>query len=155
MLNELSRSRQVKRIHVNSQIFLQTKQHFFYSEILAWHKIFYVGITVILFLFCLGLNFKAFLGELPRTLRETNFIHQSLLFSSSYAAWAFANCTIIAPAISWLHRPAFIKLFQIPRWRAHHSGRFFPAYYEYLNHFFPARLEDSKHFQCYACVKFF
>ena len=144
MLNELSRSRQVKRIHVNSQIFLQTKQHFFYSEILAWHKIFYVGITVILFLFCLGLNFKAFLGELPRTLRETNFIHQSLLFSSSYAAWAFANCTIIAPAISWLHRPAFIKLFQIPRWRAHRPDSSFPVEYKYINQFFPARPDLPK-----------
>ena len=38
-----------------------------------------------------------------------------------------------------LHRPAFFKLFQIARRRAHYSGSFFPADFEYLDHFFPAR----------------
>ena len=33
----------------------------------------------------------------------------------------------------------FLKLFQIPWRRAHHSERLFPAEYEYLNNFFPAR----------------
>ena len=37
-----------------------------------------------------------------------------------------------------LQKSRIFKLFQIPR-RAHHSGSFFPAYYEYLNYFFPAR----------------
>ena len=43
-----------------------------------------------------------------------------------------------------LHWPAFFKLFRIPRRRAHHSDSFFPADYEYLNHFFPARRDLSK-----------
>ena len=38
-----------------------------------------------------------------------------------------------------LHWPAFFKLLEIPRKRAHHSGSFFLADYEYLNYFFPAR----------------
>ena len=43
-----------------------------------------------------------------------------------------------------LHWPAFLKLFQIPRRRAHHADSFFPADYEYINHFFPARPDLPK-----------
>ena len=43
-----------------------------------------------------------------------------------------------------LHWPAFFKLFQIPRRWAQHSGTFFHADYEYLNHFFPARPDLPK-----------
>ena len=43
-----------------------------------------------------------------------------------------------------LHWPAFFKLFQILRIRAHHSGSFLPADYEYQNHFFLARQDLPK-----------
>ena len=41
--------------------------------------------------------------------------------------------------INKLHWPAFLKLFQIPRTKVHHSDRFFLAVYEYEKHFFLAR----------------
>ena len=68
---------------------------------------------------------------------------------------------------------------KIPRIKLQYSVRVFPAEYEYESFFFPARpdlpkfyvkvakfhprglflvsvnAEDSKQFQCYACVKFF
>ena len=43
-----------------------------------------------------------------------------------------------------LHWPTFLNLFQIPGKRAHHSDSFFPAEYEYLNHFIPARPDHPK-----------
>ena len=38
----------------------------------------------------------------------------------------------------------FLKLFQIPRWRARHSDSFFPAEYWYSNKIFPARRDFPK-----------
>ena len=40
--------------------------------------------------------------------------------------------------------PAFFKLFQIPRRRAHHSGSYFPVDYEYLNQIFLTRQDLQK-----------
>ena len=40
----------------------------------------------------------------------------------------FANFT--------LHWPAFLKLFEIPSRKVYHSDSFFPAEYDYVNHFF-------------------
>ena len=45
---------------------------------------------------------------------------------------------------SLLHWPAFLKLFQIPSRKVYHSDSFFPAEYEYVNHFFPARPDFPK-----------
>ena len=42
------------------------------------------------------------------------------------------------------HWPAFLKLFQTPRRKVHHSDSFFPAEYEYVNHFFLARQDSPK-----------
>ena len=37
-----------------------------------------------------------------------------------------------------------LKKIQIPRRKVHHSGSFFPAEYEYVNNFFPARPDFPK-----------
>ena len=43
-----------------------------------------------------------------------------------------------------LHRPAFLKLFQIPSRKVYDCDSFFPAQYEYVNHFLPARPDFQK-----------
>ena len=107
-------------------------------------------------------------------------------FYSTSLKWVSKKKTILRQSLSALskhcklHRTAFFKLFfQITSRRDHTSGWFFPADYEYPNHFFPARpglskfyvkslknhpkmlffvsvnAEDSKHFQCYTCAECF
>ena len=43
-----------------------------------------------------------------------------------------------------LHWPAFFNFLTNPKKKAHHSGRFFSADYEYLNHVFSARQDLPK-----------
>ena len=51
-----------------------------------------------------------------------------------------------------LYWPAFLKLFQIPRRKAQHSGSSIHADYEYLNHFFPAHPDLPKFYVKYLKI---